>query len=47
MKKTELSKLDDMIMCFCGKTVKKNKSCDGSHWSCVGDFLMSKKASIT
>tara|TARA_A100001011_G_scaffold122181_1_gene128948 strand:- start:5 stop:187 length:183 start_codon:yes stop_codon:yes gene_type:complete len=43
MKKTELENLQNIISCFCGKTTKKNNDCDGSHWACVGDFLLSKK----
>ena len=43
MKKTELENLQNIISCFCGKTTKKNNDCDGSHWACVGDFLLTKK----
>ena len=47
MKKTELENLQNIISCFCGKTTKKNNDCDGSHWACVGDFLLSKKTYLT
>ena len=33
------------LICFCGKSGKLNKTCDGSDWSCVTDFLTLKKIS--
>jgi hypothetical protein len=35
------------IVCFCGKSGKLSKVCDGSDWSCVTDFLAQSKKQST
>ena len=43
MKNIILNDCKDDLLCFCGKSGKLNKTCDGSDWSCVTDFLSYKK----
>ncbi len=46
MKNVILNSREDNLICFCGKSGKLNKTCDGSDWSCVTDFLKYKKKNL-
>jgi len=46
MKNIILNSSEDNLICFCGKSGKLNKTCDGSDWSCVTDFLKYKKKNL-
>ena len=47
MKKSNLKKYNTNLICFCGKSGKLSKACDGSDWSCVTDFLAQNKKQST